>query len=133
MDTLAKYNYPNEFKAGAVELYESRTELSHSVAAANLGISRGTLKSCVHQARKAAGKVPTQAPGTAQQEPEALEDELARLQVESDTWKAEKKVLRAENETLSEGRAMLQTATKAAETIWCSASSSLPTTRAPTR
>ena len=62
--------YSAEFKAEGVNLYEDHPEVSYAGAAADLGISRATLKNWVHQARKAAGKLPTRAPGAAPQQAE---------------------------------------------------------------
>ena len=112
--------YSDEFKADAVALYESRPELSYSRASADLGIARATLKTWVHKARKAAGQIPTHPDGADRGQPETPADELARLRVEVEGLRAEKKALRTQNDTLCEERAILQKATKyfAAETTW---------------
>lgn len=112
--------YSDEFKADAVALYESRPELSYSRASADLGIARATLKTWVHKARKAAGKVPTYPDGSASGEPETYEEELARLRIENEALRDEKKALRGDVDRLTEERTILQKATKyfAAETNW---------------
>ncbi|QUL79605.1 transposase [Brevibacterium sp. SMBL_HHYL_HB1] len=66
--------YSDEFKADAVALYETHPDMSYSQVAADLGISRGAIKSWVFQARKEAGKVSTSSPDR----PETPEEELAR-------------------------------------------------------
>ena len=72
--------YADEFKADAVSLYERHPELSYTKAAEDLGIGAAALKVWVRQARKKAGKVPTQPVGSAAAEaPETPEEELARL------------------------------------------------------
>ena len=84
--------------------------------AADLGVSRGAIKTWVFQARKAAGKVPT----STADHPETPEDELARLRVENDSLRADKRALRSDVERLEEERTILRKATKyfAAETTW---------------
>jgi len=113
---MPKKKYSDEFKADAVELYETHPDMSYSHVAADLGVSRGAIKSWVHQARKAAGAVPT-APTD---RPESAEEELARLRVENADLVDRAKRLRAENDKLVEERAILRKATKyfAAETTW---------------
>jgi len=90
--------------------------MSYSQVAADLGISRGAIKSWVFQARKEAGKVSTSSPDR----PETPEEELARLRVENDSLRADKRSLRSDVERLEEERAILRKATKyfAAETTW---------------
>lgn len=111
--------YSDEFKADAVSLYERHPELSYSKAAEDLGIGDATLKVWVRQARKNAGKLPTQAPQGAEV-PETVEDELARLRVENESLRADKRSMRADLDRVTEERAILQKATKyfAAETTW---------------
>lgn len=111
--------YSDEFKADAVSLYERRPELSYSKAAEDLGIGDATLKVWVRQARKNAGKLPTQAPEGAEA-PETAEEELARLRVENESLRADKRSMRADLDRVTEERAILQKATKyfAAETSW---------------
>ncbi|WP_167854130.1 MULTISPECIES: transposase [Brevibacterium] len=75
---MPKKKYSDEFKADAVELYETHTDMSYSQVAVDLGVSRGAIKTWVFQARKAAGKVPT----STADHLETPEDELARLRVE---------------------------------------------------
>src|SRR5699024_11631855 len=82
--------------------------MSYSQVAADLGISRGAIKSWVFQARKEAGKVSTSSPDR----PETPEEELARLRVENDSLRADKRSLRSDVERLEEERAILRKATK---------------------
>ena len=82
---MPKKKYSDEFKADAVELYETHPDMSYSQVAADLGVSRGAIKTWVFQARKAAGKVPT----STADHPETPEDELARLRVENDSLRAD--------------------------------------------
>jgi transposase len=113
---MPKKKYSNEFKADAVALYETHPDLSYSQVATDLGVSRGAIKAWVHQARKAAGEVSTSPPD----QPETPEEELARLRVENDSLRADKRSLRSDVERLEEERAILRKATKyfAAETTW---------------
>lgn len=113
---MPKKKYSDEFKADAVELYETHPDMSYSQVATDLGVSRGAIKSWVHQAGKAAGAVPTAAAG----HPESAEEELARLRVENDSLRADKRSLRSDVERLEEEREILRKATKyfAAETTW---------------
>ena len=113
---MPKKKYSDEFKADAVELYETHPDMSYSQVAADLGVSRGAIKTWVFQARKAAGKVPT----STADHPETPEDELARLRVENDSLRADKRALRSDVERLEEERTILRKATKyfAAETTW---------------
>lgn len=112
--------YTDQFKADAVNLYERHPELSYSKAAADLGIGAATLKVWVRQARKDAGKLPTQAPGEAAEAPETAEEELARLRVEVEALRSDKRSMRADLDRVTEERTILQKATKyfAAETDW---------------
>ncbi|WP_407645353.1 IS3 family transposase [Brevibacterium limosum] len=105
---MPKKKYSDEFKADAVALYETHPDMSYSQVATDLGVSRGAIKSWVHQARKAAGTVPTAAAG----HPESAEEELARLRVENADLIDRAKRLRAENDKLAEERAILRKATK---------------------
>jgi transposase len=116
VETMPKKKYSDEFKADAVALYETHPDMSYSQVAADLGISRGAIKSWVFQARKEAGKVSTSSPDR----PETPEEELARLRVENDSLRADKRSLRSDVERLEEERAILRKATKyfAAETTW---------------
>src|SRR5699024_12113795 len=59
VETMPMKKYSDEFKADAVALYETHPDMSYSQVAADLGISRGAIKSWVFQARKEAGKVST--------------------------------------------------------------------------
>lgn len=113
---MPKNKYSDEFKADAVELYETRPDMSYSQVAADLGVSRGTIRTWVKQARQAAGAVPTAPAG----HPESPEEELARLRIENDSLRADKRSLRSDVERLEEERAILRKATKyfAAETTW---------------
>ncbi|MDN6529302.1 MAG: transposase [Brevibacterium sp.] len=114
VETMPKKKYSDEFKADAVELYETHPDMSYTQVAADLGVSRGAVKTWVYQSRKAAGAVPT---GSADH-PETTEDEIARLRVENADLLERQKRLRAENDQLAEDRALLRQATKyfAAET-----------------
>lgn len=116
VETMPKNKYSDEFKADAVELYETRPDMSYSQVAADLGVSRGTIRTWVKQARQAAGAVPTAPAG----HPESPEEELARLRIENDSLRADKRSLRSDVERLEEERAILRKATKyfAAETTW---------------
>lgn len=116
VETMPKNKYSDEFRADAVELYETRPDMSYSQVAADLGVSRGTIRTWVKQARQAAGAVPTAPTGR----PESAEEELARLRVENADLVERAKRLRAENDKLAEERAILRKATKyfAAETTW---------------
>ena len=116
VETMPKKKYSDEFKADAVALYETHPDMSYSQVAADLGISRGAIKSWVFQARKEAGKVSTSSPDR----PETPEEELASLRVENDSLRADKRSLRSDVERLEEERAILRKATKyfAAETTW---------------
>ncbi|MDN5806527.1 MAG: IS3 family transposase [Brevibacterium sp.] len=105
---MPKKKYSDEFKADAVELYETHPDMSYTQVAADLGVSRGAVKTWVYQSRKAAGAVPT---GSADH-PETTEDEIARLRVENADLLERQKRLRAENDQLAEERAILRKATK---------------------
>lgn len=120
VETMPKNIYTDEFKADAVELYETHSQLSYSQAAADLGVSRGALKTWVHQARKAAGAVPTQPANGPDGTPETPGQELARLRVENTDLRDRQKRLRADIDRLEEEREILRKATKyfAAETTW---------------
>ena len=76
-------------------------DMSYSQVAADLGISRGAIKSWVFQARKEAGKVSTSSPDR----PETPEEELARLRVENDSLRADKRSLRVGSEGAAGRRA----------------------------
>lgn len=112
--------YSDEFKADAVNLYQRHPELSYTKAAEDLGIGAATLKVWVRQARKDAGKLPTQAPQTATGQQETPEEELARLRVENEALRADKRAMRTDLDRVTEERTILQKATKyfAAETTW---------------
>ena len=56
---MPKKKYSDEFKADAVELYETHTDMSYSQVAVDLGVSTARSRRGCSQARKAAGKVPT--------------------------------------------------------------------------
>ena len=114
------YKYSDEFKADAVALFERYPELSYVQAAEDLGVSLSALKVWVRQARKKSGKLPTQAPGASAETPETAEEELARLRVEVEDLRADKRSMRADLDRVTEERAILQKATKylAAETSW---------------
>lgn len=116
---MPKKKCSDEFKADAVEPCETHPDLSYSQVAADLGVSRGTVKTWVPQARRAAGAVPTSAAGRS----ETTKDEIARLRVEHADLVERQKRLRAENDKLAEERAILRKATKyfATETTWRSA------------
>ncbi|WP_413336613.1 IS3 family transposase [Brevibacterium sp. GP-SGM9] len=105
---MPKKKYSDEFKADAVELYETHPDMSYTQVAADLGVSRGAIKTWVFQARKATGAVPTSAPA----HPETPEEEVARLRVENDSLRADKRSLRTDVERLEEERAILRKATK---------------------
>lgn len=113
---MPKNTYSDEFKTDAVELYETHPDMSYSQVAADLGVSRGAIKTWVHHARKASGKVST----STADHPETPEDELTRLRVENDSLRANKRTLRSDVERLEEERTILRKATKyfAAETTW---------------
>lgn len=117
---MPRNTYTREFEADAVALYERHPELSYSQAAEDLGISGAALKTWVHLDRKAKGKLPSQAPEAHQGQPETPEEELARLRVENQALRDERRAMRAENDRLAEERTILQKATKyfAAETNW---------------
>ena len=112
--------YSDEFKADAVSLYERHPELSYRQAAEDLGVSQAAVKVWVRQARKAAGTIPTRPAGAAAELPEAPEEELARLRVEVEGLRADKRSMRADLDRVTEERRILQKATKyfAAETTW---------------
>lgn len=117
---MPRNTYTREFKADAVALYERHPELSYSQAAEDLGISRAALKTWVHLDRKAKGKLPSQAPETPRGEPETEAEELARLRVENQALRDEKRSMRGDLDRLAEEREILRKATKyfAAETNW---------------
>ncbi|WP_166433063.1 transposase [Nesterenkonia salmonea] len=119
-DITMPNKYSDEFKADAVALYQRHPELSYRQAAEDLGVSQAALKVWVRQARRAAGKIPTLAPEAAGQRPETAEEELARLRVEVDALRADKRSMRADLDRVTEERRILQKATKyfAAETTW---------------
>lgn len=112
--------YSPEFKVDAVALYERHPELSYAQAAADLGVSRAALKTWVHLDRKANGRLPSQRTAGASADPETPEEELARLRVENESLRADKRQMRTDLDRVSEERAILQKATKyfAAETSW---------------
>ena len=64
--------------------------------------------------------LPPQAHSAALQEPETLEEELARRGVENEALRTDKRAMRAGVDRLTEERTILQKATKyfAAETTW---------------
>jgi transposase len=57
VEAMPKKKYSDEFKADAVALYETHPDMSYSQVATDLGVSRGAIKTWVHQARKAAGAI----------------------------------------------------------------------------
>lgn len=112
---MPKNTYTAQFKADAVNLYESNPGLGYTQAARDLGIARGTLKTWVRQARIQRGEPTKQSNGSAP----ALSEELT-VQQHLERLEAENKALRERNKILSEERDILRKATKyfAAETNW---------------
>ncbi|WCE40394.1 transposase [Brevibacterium sp. BDJS002] len=53
VETMPKKKYSDEFKADAVELYGTHPDMSYTQVAADLGVSRGAIKTWVFQTRKA--------------------------------------------------------------------------------
>ena len=107
--------YTDEFRRRAVELYESTPDTTLIAIAADLGISRGALKTWVTkygsgQIRATSGP-PAGAPPGVRAEPQAAR--IARLE-------AENHALRAETRKLAEERDSLRQAAKyfAGETHW---------------
>ncbi|WP_410493594.1 transposase [Corynebacterium tuberculostearicum] len=58
----AENTYSDEFKADAVRLYETTEGASHSSILEDLGITRGTLKTWIHKARRDRGQIPSTSP-----------------------------------------------------------------------
>lgn len=50
---MPKKKYSDEFKADAVELYGTHPDMSYTQVVADLGVSRGAIKTWVFQTRKA--------------------------------------------------------------------------------
>lgn len=102
---MPKNTYSDEFKADAVRLYETTEGASYSSISEDLGIARGTLKTWVHNARKARGETSSQSSGTTTGAPTpdgqlASEDELVRLRSEVQHLKAETQKLTTERDIL---------------------------------
>ena len=71
------------------------------------------MKVRVRQARKKSGKVPTQPAGsTAAKAPQTPEEKLARLRMENESLRADKRTTRADLDSVTEERSILQKATK---------------------
>lgn len=104
---MPRNTYSREFKADAVALFERRPELSYRQVAEDLGVSQAALKVWGRQARKDAGKIPTRSPGAEPAEAETEAEELARLRVENQALRDEKRSLGGDLDLLAEEREIL--------------------------
>lgn len=111
---MAKNNYTNEFKQRAVDLYESTPGATLNGIAADLGISRGALRTWTVK-YGTGGTTTVGASGLAVPavRPETQAAKIMRLE-------AENQALRAEQAKLAEERDILRQAAKyfAGETNW---------------
>ena len=109
---MARKNYTDEFRRRAVDLYESTPGATLKGIAADLGVSRGSLKEWVDKlgSRTTTAGAPTAAPAG---RPESQAARIARLE-------AENAALRTEQAKLAEERDILRQAAKyfAGETNW---------------
>lgn len=119
---MPKNTYTKQFKADAVNLYESHPDLGYAKAAQDLGIARGTLKTWVRQDRIKRGVATQQSNGSAGAPATdvSAEQRLAQAQAENQTLRERNKALESANSVLAEERDILRKATKyfAAETTW---------------
>lgn len=109
---MPKNTYSDEFKADAVQLYETTEGASYSSISLDLGIARGTLKTWIHKACRDRGQIPSTSPAGADQGLD-LEDELVRLRSEVQRLKAETAKLTTERDTLRKAAKYF-----AGETTW---------------
>ncbi|GAA3300037.1 hypothetical protein GCM10017709_08040 [Glutamicibacter nicotianae] len=111
---MPKNTYTDQFKADAVNLYESHPDLGYTKAAEDLGIARGTLKTWVRQDRLKRGVATRQSTGNAGT-PAAdvsTEQRLAQAQAENQALRERNKALESANSVLAEERDILRKATK---------------------
>ena len=119
---MPKNTYTDQFKADAVNLYESHPDLGYTKAAEDLGIARGTLKTWVRQDCLKRGVATQQSTGNGGTPVADLsaEQRLAQAQAENQALRERNKALESANSVLAEERDILRKATKyfAAETNW---------------
>ncbi|GAA1873801.1 transposase [Myceligenerans crystallogenes] len=122
---MAMKNYPEEFKADAVALYESTPGATIKGIARDLGVSRETLRLWVRRAAEKRGQVAV----TGQAGPEVTEPaaspvrsggRVGQLEARVAELEATNRRLEAEKRTLATEREILRKAAKyfAGETTW---------------
>lgn len=120
---MAMKNYPEEFKADAVALYESTPGATIKGIARDLGVSRETLRLWVRRAAEERGQVAAAtSPSAAEpaESPVRSGGRVGQLEARVAELEAANRRLEAERRTLTTEREILRKAAKyfAGETTW---------------
>ena len=110
---MARKNYTDEFRRRAVDLYGSTPDATLKGIAADLGISRGTLKEWVDKLGSGTRATSTGKPASSPARPESQAARIARLEAENAELQAEKTKLATERDILRQAAKYF-----AGETSW---------------